>query len=280
MSPFDRQRVTPFTPGIPNARLQERHLSLNSAGVEFATNPRWQSFTAANKLLNAAAMLKCGNIVLPYGAPINFRTLALLVGDLRSMGNDGLRIVVREQGKSLRLSQSTALMKLGVSLILPKALDPALVRQSIVGLEGTRYQGKFRRDVEEVLRQARQMQTVQRMTEEEFRTHAQCVLGAGFSPLPHTLVVLHPLTARESKDIDTALSTGLRDGVYTVQPEGIWLLLMACKPFDCQPVLERVIGSQFENLLIGWRNIGNSIDILSAIYAMHENFDDIEFATA
>ena len=225
-------------------------------------------------------MLKSGNILLPYGAPNSFRSLALLVGDLRSMGNDGLRIVVREQGKTLRLSQSTALMKLGVSLILPKSLDSALVRRSIIDLEGTKYQGKFRRDVEEVLRQARKMQTHQRMTEEEFRTHAQNVLGAELSPLPHTLVVLHPLTARESKDIDTALSTGLRDGVYTVQPEGIWLLLMACKPFDCQPVLERVIGSQFENLLIGWRNIGNSIDILSAIYAMHESFDDSEFATA
>jgi Cellulose biosynthesis GIL len=218
--------------------------------------------------LNATTMIEFGNVLLPYGAACDFRTLAMLVGDLRALGNDGLRIIVREQVKVLRLAQASALTKLGVSLILPRTCDSATVRHKILSLEGTRYRDSFRRDVETVIRQARLAPTHQRMAGENFRNFAQQVVNSDGYSLPQTLVVLHPLTARESRVIDESLALGLRDGVYTVNPEGISVLLLACKPLDSQCMLERVIGPQFESLLVGWRKIGKSVDILGAIDAM------------
>jgi hypothetical protein len=62
--------------------------------------------------------------------------------------------------------------------------------------------------------------------------------------------------------------------VYCVHPDGIWILLMACKPLDCQFVLERVLGQRFESLLAGWRKIGKGKDILSMIHAMDADDTD------
>ncbi len=279
MSNSELQEALAAPDPIVQSRFQERHLALTGAGSEIAGASKWHCFNSPNRLLTAAAMLESGNVLLPFGGD-GFRPLAMLVGDLRALGNDGLRIIIREEGKSLRLAQATALVKLGVSLILPRALEPGTMKQRILSLEGTRHRGPFRRDVEAVIRQVRLVPTHQRMLSENFRTLAHSVVDYESDALPSTLVVLHPLTAVEGRKIDKSLSLGLRDGVYTVSPEGIWILLMACKPFDCQLVLERVIGAQFESLLVGWRKIGKSIDILSAIDAMHESLDDIEMLMA
>lgn len=174
--------------------------------------------------------------------------------------------------KSLRQAQATALVSLGVSLILPKALEPAKAQQKILSLEDTRHRGNYRRDVEAVIRQVRQAPTHHRMLSENFHTLAHGVLDYESDLLPSILVVLHPLTALDGREIDEALSLGLRDGVYSLNPEGIWILLLACKPFDCQLVIERMIGEQFESHLVGWRKIGERTDILSAIDAMHESY--------
>jgi hypothetical protein len=266
----DVQEAPPVTVPIAYSRVQERHLALVGAGAEFASNTRWHRFTSPNRLLHAATMIEFGNVLLPYGPPCDFRALAMLVGDLRALGNDGLRIIVREQLKALRLAQVLALMKLGVSLILPRACDAITVRQKILSLEGTHYRGDFRRDVEAVIRQTRLAPAHQRLEREDFRTFAKGLVNSDGYPLPHTLVVLHPFTGCESRVIDASLALGLRDGVYTVNPDGISVLLLACKPLDCQGVLERVIGPQFESLLVGWRKIGKSVDILGAIDAMQE----------
>ena len=273
------QDALAVTDPIAHCRVEERHLALTGAGCEMAGAGKWHCFTSSNRLLTAAAMLESGNVLLPYGGD-GFRPLAMLVGDLRALGNEGLRIIIQEEGKSLRLAQASALVKLGVSLILPKVLEPAKMEQKILSLAGTRHRGNFRRDVEAVIRQVRLVPTHQRMVSENFRTLAHSVLDCESDSQPSTLVVLHPLTTIEARKIDESLALGMRDGVYTVNPEGIWILLGACKPFDCQLVLERVIGAQFESLLVGWRKIGKSSDILSAIDTMHESLDDIEMLTA
>jgi hypothetical protein len=204
----------------------------------------------------------------------------MLVGDLRAFGNDGLRIIVREQGKTLRLAQASALIDLGVSLILPRNMRSTEARQKILELVGKSYQGRFRRDVEFVIKQSRPEPARQRMTNEEFRAFAHELFDAKSNSIPHTLVVLHPLTSREGRDIDEALSKGLRDGVYSIHSDGVWLLLMACTPFNCQSALERFMGPEFESLLVGWRKIGKDDDILRAIDVMQDSCEDFEVSIA
>jgi hypothetical protein len=78
-------------------------------------------------------------------------------------------------------------------------------------------------------------------------------------------VVLHPMTGSGAEAITSSLAQGLRDGIFFAHPEGIWILLMACKPLDCQTVLERVLGQRFEGLLVGWRKMGKPADILKEV---------------
>jgi hypothetical protein len=254
----------------------ESHLALGQAGVELASCARWQNFKSTSDLMAAATMIRGGNVVLPFAGRKGFKVLGSLVSDLRSLGNDGLRIVVREQGEILRLTETRALMKLGVSLILPKDLALAEARLKLLSLEGSKYRNRFRGDVDMALPHACSELSSRRMVSEDFVAFAHSVVALDGDALPHTLIVLHPLTAREAREIEALLSKGVRDGAYVVRPEGVWLLLMACKPFDCQCVLERLLGSQFESLLVGWRKIGKNADVLKAIDHMHDELDLVD----
>lgn len=268
MNKLDASFSTAGAATIPFARFQERHIAFAGTSAEFAVNSRWLEIDDSSLLLKAADMLKAGSIVLPYGIATGFRSLARLVAAIRDLDNNSIRIVVREQNKRLRLSQTTSLLKLGVSLVLPREMTGASARLQLQALEGTSYRPMFRRDVARVVREARFLQTKQQLSAPEFRLHSEAVLDPNQQDLPHTLVVLHPMTSQAGEVIVSSLAHGLRDGVYSFHPEGIWILLMACNPLNCQMVLERVLGQRFESLLIGWRKIGKPDDILKTIQAL------------
>lgn len=262
--------------GIPSARFQERHIAYGELASEFASNSRWQHLDDPASLLKMVRQMKAGSVVLPYGRSTGFRSLAKLVAAIRQVDNSRVRIVVRESSKRLRLSQTTALLRLGVSTILPMSMNAASARQQVQALEGTRFMGTVRNDVERIIREARLLQMRQQLSVSEFQAHTRAVLGAVVQDLPHTLVVLHPMTLAGVEAITSRLAVGLRDGVYCSHPEGIWILLMACKPLDCQLVLERVLGQRFESLLVGWRKMGRPVDILFTIQEMSGADDEAE----
>jgi Cellulose biosynthesis GIL len=256
----------PFpTPAIPRARFQERHIAFAGTSSEFAVNSRWLEIEDTGLLIKAVSLLKAGSVVLPYSIATGFRSLAKLVAAIRDLDNDAIRIVIREQNKRLRLAQTTSLLRLGVSMVLPKEMPGASARLQVQTLEGTRYQSLFRRDVERVVRESRFLQTKQQLGASEFKLHAETLLDPKQQDLPHTLVVLHPMTGSGAEAITSSLAQGLRDGIFFAHPEGIWILLMACKPLDCQTVLERVLGQRFEGLLVGWRKMGKPADILKEV---------------
>ena len=153
-------------------------------------------------------------------------------------------------------------------------------RLQVHSLEGTSYRSLFRRDVERVVRDARFFHSKQRLEAPNFLLHAETILDPTQQDLPHTLVVLHPMTGQGAEAITASLVLGLCDGVYLVHPEGIWILLMACKPLDCQMVLERVLGQRFESLLVGWRKIGRPNDILKAIQALDSQHGPLNLLAA
>jgi hypothetical protein len=280
MNKLDASLPSDSAAAIPFARFQERHIAFAGTSAEFAVNSRWLVIEDSGLLLKAAKMLRAGTVVLPYSIATGFRSLARLVAALRDLDNDAIRIVIREQNKRLRLSQATSLIKLGVSMVLPREMTSASARLQVQTLEGTAYRSLFRRDVERVVRESRFLQTKQRLAAPEFRLHAETILDPAQHDLPHTLVVLHPMTGQAGEAIASSLAQGLRDGVYMVHPEGIWLLLMACKPLNCQMVLERVLGQRFESLLIGWRKLGKPEDILKVIHAMDSDHASVGLLAA
>jgi hypothetical protein len=268
MIPTQIKFVTPAP--ITAARFQERNIAFGGVAYEFAVNSRWRDISDATSLLKAASAMKSGTVVLPYSMATGFRSLARLVAALRDVDNIGLRVVVREQNKRLRLSQASALLSLGASLILPRDMVSASARAQVHALEGSFYRANFRRDVERVIREARAYQTQSRLDELEFRMAAKTLLHADRMDLPHTLVVLNPMTEQGVEAISSRLSDNLRDGIHCAHHECVWILLMACRPLDCQNVLERVLGQRFESLLLGWRKIGNRADILQAVLHMDD----------
>jgi Cellulose biosynthesis GIL len=280
MTQTDSPVLTAAAAAIPPARFQERHIAFAGTASEFAVNSRWIAIDDAASLLKSASMLKAGSIVLPYSIATGFRSLAKLVAAIRDLDNESIRIVIREQNKRLRLAQTTSLLKLGVSMVLPHAMTGPSARLQVQSLEGSRHRSLFRRDVERVVREARFLHTKQQLAAADFLLHAETILDPGQQDLPHTLVVLHPMTSLGSEAIISRLEQGLRDGVYFVHPEGVWILLMACKPMDCQFVLERVLGQRFESLLVGWRKIGRPEDILSAIQSMGSERDPSDLLAA
>ena len=206
-------------PAIPAARFQERHIAFAGTSAEFAVNSRWQSIDDVGELLKAATLLKAGNVILPYSISTGFRSLAKLVAAIRDLDNESIRIVIREQNKQLRLAQMTSFIKLGVSMILPRVMAGPSARLQVQSLEGTSYRSLFRRDVERVVRDARFFHSKQRLEAPEFLLYAEAILDPSQQDLPHTLVVLHPMTGQGVEAITASLALGLRDGVYLLHPE-------------------------------------------------------------
>jgi cellulose biosynthesis protein BcsE len=207
-----------------------------------------------------------GTAVLHFDRAQNLKELAQAVAALRALARPQMRVVIRECGARLRLAQTVALLRLGVSMVIPAEVGGSSGRMMADSLKGSTFARSFESDVNVVLEDARSEPNKGPLSVTEFRRRVETLLNisADFE-IPHTLISFSTVTPQAAKAAASALRRSARDAVFCDVDASLEIFLFGCPPENAEMVLSRILGARFESLLLGWQRISGNTEILSAL---------------
>jgi hypothetical protein len=207
-----------------------------------------------------------GTAVLHFDRAQSLKELAQAVAALRALARPQMRIVVRECGARLRLAQTVALLRLGVSMVIPTEVTGASARFMAESLKGSTFARSFESDVANVLEDARSEPNKAVLSVSEFRRRVETLLNVSADfEIPHTLISFSTLTPQALKAAAAALRRSARDAVFCEVDSALEVFLFGCPPESGEMVLSRILGVRFESLLVGWQRISGNREILAAL---------------
>ncbi len=215
-----------------------------------------------------------GTVVLHFDRTQNLKELAHAVATMRALARPQMRVVVREAGGRLRLAQMMALLRLGVSMIVPTEVNGSNARLMAESLKGSTFARSFESDVVRVLDDARPDAQRGPLLLGEFRRKVETLLNisADFE-IPHTLISISTVTAQAAKAASSALRRSARDAVFCESESSLEVFLFGCPPENAEIVLSRILGARFENLLLGWQRISGTKEIIAAMSRIEESLE-------
>lgn len=244
---------------------REQQIVTRRAAEAFETEG-WRVAETLLEALDRARSVEGGTVVLPFERAAGLRDLCQAVALLRGLDRPQLRIVVRECGARLRLPQMVALLRLGVSTVIPKDVTGPAARYMAESLKGTLFTRHFATDVDQVLAETAARTETRALAVDEFRDQVRQLVGwADQLDLPCTLVRFSLASTQALRAALGALQRGARDCLFTEHDGCIWALLFGCVPEHADTVLARLLGARFENLLADLQRIGGSPDILARL---------------
>ena len=245
----------------------EQEIVTRRAGEDFnAPGGHWRIADSLLDAIDHARQSPGGTVVLHFDRVSGLKDLAQTVAALRSSARPQLRIVVRECGARLRLPQMVALLRLGVSTVIPKEVSGASARLMAESLRGTLFTRTYETDVTRVLSEARSEAERGPLPIAEFRGKVEQLLAiSGDLDVPGTLVRFSMVSPQILRTAKSALQRGARDSLFTEHDGCIWAFLFGCAPEHCDVVLARLMGARFERLMAGWQRIAGAKDILTAL---------------
>ena len=227
---------------------------------------RWVIADCLLSALDACREIEAGTVVLHFDRASALREVAQTVALLRASAKPQLRVVIRECGARLRFAQTVAMMRLGVSLIVPRELPPPAARLMIGSLSGTLFTRPVETRLSRVLAQAHAQTERRLLPVDDFRARVEQLLGwCEEAGLPATLVRFSMVSSQALKAATSALQRGARDCLFAEHDGSIWTLLFGCRPEDADIVLSRLLGARFERLLAGLQRIGGVARIRHAM---------------
>ncbi len=121
-----------------------------AVGAAAGGSAQWQEAASHAEALEAARRSEAATLVLPFRQPADFAAICATVAAVRAMGRPELRVVVRECGRRLRAVQALALMRLGLSSVIPLEIYDVGARHMIDLLKGSRFDRAYETDFEQV----------------------------------------------------------------------------------------------------------------------------------
>jgi hypothetical protein len=247
-------------------------LATRRAGEDFpgigAVSQSWRLADSLIDAIDKSRSIQSGTLVLHFDRLSGLRELAQCVATIRSMGRVQVRIVVREAGARLRLPQMVALLRLGVSMFIPREVPGASARLVADSLRGTLFTRPFETDVDKVLRDTISPQRGM-LGVVDFRTEVERLLALTDElEVPSTLIRFTVVAPAALKAASGALQRGARDAVCTEHDGCIWSFLFGCPPDYADAVMARLLGARFENLLAGWQRVSGTRDVLRALHLL------------
>lgn len=250
-------------PSIDPAR--ETQLVARRAAESFEVEG-WRVTESLLETLDRARLMEGGTVVLPFDRSAGLRELCQSVALLRGLERPQVRVVVRECGTRLRLLQMVALLRLGVSTVIPRDVAGPAARYMAESLRGTLFTRAFSSDVDQVLAETAARVETRTLAVDAFRDQVRQLVGwADPLGVPCTLMRISLASAQARRAAMGALQRSARDCLFTEHDGCIWALLFGCVPEHADGVLSRLLGTRFENLLADLQRIGGSSDILARL---------------
>ena len=215
-----------------------------------------------------------GTVVLHFDRVQNLKELAQAVAALRALARPQLRIVIRECAARLRLAQTVALLRLGVSMVIPIEVPGSSGRLMAESLKGSTFTRPFESDVTATLEDARSEAIRGALPVAEFKRKVESLLSVTVDfEVPHTLVSFSTITPAAAKAASAALRRSARDAIFCEDESSLEVFLFGCAPEHAEMVLARILGARFESLLLGWQRISGNRELLAALSRL-QVFDD------
>ena len=242
-------------------------------GVVDHVAPQWRSWQEAESIsdaVDAARRSEAAILLLPFEKLGDYEVLCRAIVTVRAMGQPALRVMVRERQLRLRASQQLALMRLGVSSIIPADLSDGATKRVVDSLYGSRFMRPYDMDAQQV--------------DEET---SGLLRRAVTSPAAFCDVVERLLAASDDFDIDSCLvrlefaghePTGVvniarrlgRDLVAFAHRQTAWLFVFGCPRTMAPAMLERLFKTGGADGCTRWSTEHDPDRILTFLSALRE----------
>lgn len=246
---------------------EEKQIVTRAAAVGFnIRNNRWETVDSFIEAIDRSRQMEGGTVVLDFDKGASIRELAQTVATIRSLGRAQLRVLVREVGARLRIAQTVALMRLGVSMVIPKELGGSGARMVAESMRGSVSARSFETNVDKVFVESQADSRVGFMGIAEFRLAVDRLLNISEEvEIPVALIRFSMASPQALRAASGALQRGARDTVFTEYDNCVWALLFGCGAEHAEVVLSRLLGVRFERLMAGWQRFGNAVEITQAM---------------
>lgn len=200
----------------------------------------WQDVPSHVEALEASRRSEAATLVLPFRQAGDFAELCATVSAVRAMARPELRVVIRECARRLRAAQALALLRLGISAVIPIDMPDLAARRMLEHLKGARFARACENDLEQVLDES---------------AHALC--GPAGSVALFCEAVEGLLAAADGFDFEsglirlaggrdraTALSRACKSGrdlVCVSKGEEAWLFVFGCPQTAVGAVMQRLL---------------------------------------
>lgn len=200
----------------------------------------WQDVASQAEGLQALQRCAAATLLLPFRQDADFGALCLTVSAVRAMGRPELRVAVRECGKRLRATQALALLRLGISCVIPIDMADHGTRRILEHLKGTRFARASEHDLEQVLDETACALRGPADNAALFCEAVEGLLAAadGFE-FETGLVRLAADRARASA-LSRACKAG-RDLIWVTKGDEAWLFLFGCPQNAVGAVMQRLL---------------------------------------
>ncbi len=210
--------------------------------------PAWQWLDEHENVSGYAAAHSVVSVVLQFSEPARFDHLCGEIVALRSLGNSGLRVIVRERGARLRMPMTMTLFRIGVSLIIQDETSDSAARTQIEGLQGSRVRREFDSNIVRVQNELNAILESDPKDTVQFRLAVEKLLAqAEPYQLEHALVRLYSKPGQQSRALELLTEEG-RDLLIARDGPVIWVFLFACERAEVRGMLERVFAGSLKEL--------------------------------
>jgi hypothetical protein len=203
--------------------------------------PDWQDVPSHAEALRAMQRCEAATLVLPFRQAADFAAMCLTVSAVRAMGRPELRVAVRECGKRLRAGQALALLRLGISCVIPLDMADGGARRMLDHLKGTRFARACEPDLEQVLDQTACALRGQADSAALFCEAVEGLLAAADGFDFETGLVRLTADRERTGALSRACRAG-RDLICVTKGDEAWLFLFGCPQTAVGALMRRLIG--------------------------------------
>lgn len=242
-------------------------------GAMDAATAAWPSWHEAESIIDAvdaARRSDAGTFLLAFQRPADYDALCHVIATIRALARPYLRIVVRERGKRLRASQSLALLRLGVSSIIPTDLSDTVTKRMIDALRGTRFVRAYDADVQQV-----KEETTVPLGRAIGSAPAFCEAVEGLMAAADGFDIDHCLVRLQTRRVEPARVAALaqrlgRDLLALAQPDSVWLFFFGCSQGVTPAILRRLFTAPLLDFCASSLVEHDPERILAALHALRD----------
>jgi hypothetical protein len=201
----------------------------------------WESVESVAEAVQVARRSEAATLIFPFERPSDFEQICKAVLEVRALERAGLRILVRERALRLRASQAVAIMRLGVSSVIPAEVPDAAVKRMADALRGTRFTRPYDAEFRQVEEETVGLLRARVWSRRSFCDAAERLLAASEGFDIESCLVRIEAAGIEPWNLLTQVRRHTREVLAADDAAGTWLFLYGCRAENAPLVIKRVL---------------------------------------